>query len=108
LVVYGDGSQARDFLYVGDLVEGIREAIDGDATGVYQLGSGHPTTVNQLLDIMRTVTGRDLEVVYKDFRPGEVRVTWCEIDKAREDFGFDPTTPLEEGLRLTWEWFAAG
>jgi len=107
LVVYGDGSQARDFLYVGDLVEGIRVALDGEATGAYQLGSGGPTTINQLLDVMRTVTGRELDVIYKDFRPGEVRVTWCEIDKAREGFGFDPTTPLEEGLRTTWEWFAS-
>ena len=107
LVVYGDGSQARDFLYVGDLVEGIRVAIDSDAAGAFQLGSGKPTTVNQLLDIMRTVTDRELPVVYKDFRPGEVRETWCEIDKARGAFGFEPVTPLEEGLRATWEWFAA-
>lgn len=107
LVVYGDGSQARDFLYVGDLVEGIRVAIDGDATGAYQLGSGRPTTLNELLDVIRAITGRELEVVYKDFRPGEVRTTWCEIDKARASLGFDPTTPLEEGMRATWEWFAA-
>ncbi|MEP9381164.1 NAD-dependent epimerase/dehydratase family protein [Nocardioides cheoyonin] len=107
LVVYGDGSQARDFLYVGDLVEGIRVAIDSGATGAYQLGSGRPTTVNELIDAMRRVTGRELEVIYKDFRPGEVRLTWCEIDKAREGFGFDPSTPLEDGLRTTWEWFAA-
>ena len=54
---------------------------------------------------MGKVTGRELEVVYKDFRPGEVKLTWCEIDKAREGFGFDPLTPLEVGLRATWEWF---
>jgi UDP-glucose 4-epimerase len=107
LVVYGDGSQARDFLYVGDLVEGIRVAIDGDATGAYQLGSGSPTTVNQLIEMMRAVTGGELDAVYKDVRPGEVHVTWCDIDKARSDFGFEPSTTLEEGLRATWEWFAA-
>ena len=54
---------------------------------------------------MRTVTGKDLDVVYEDFRAGEVRETWCEIDKARSGFGFDPTTPLEDGLRETWDWF---
>jgi UDP-glucose 4-epimerase len=107
LVVYGDGSQARDFLYVRDLVEGIRVAIDSDANGAYQLGSGLPTTLNQLVDLIRTVTGRELSIVHKDFRPGEVHRTWCEIDKARAALGFDPTTPLEEGLRSTWEWFAS-
>ncbi|QZY28155.1 NAD-dependent epimerase/dehydratase family protein [Nocardioides coralli] len=107
LVVYGDGSQARDFLYVGDLVEGIRTAIDSDATGAYQLGSGEPTTVNELLDLMRATTGQELDVVYEDFRSGEVRRTWCEIDKAREGIGFAPVTKLEEGLARTWEWFRA-
>jgi len=105
LVVYGDGSQTRDFLYVGDLVEAISSAIQSDAEGAYQLGSGKPTTVNQLLDAMRIVTGKDLEVVFEDFRAGEVRDTWCDIDKAKSGFGFDPTTPLEDGLLKTWDWF---
>lgn len=105
LVVYGDGTQARDFLYVGDLVEGIRVAVDGDAVGAFQLGSGKPTTVNELLELMGDATGRDLDVQYADFRAGEVVQTWCEIDKAREGFGFNPTTSLDEGIRRTWAWF---
>jgi UDP-glucose 4-epimerase len=107
LVVYGDGSQTRDFLYVGDLVEAIWAAVESPAEGAYQLGSGKPTTVNHLLEVIRTVTGLDLEVVYQDFRAGEVRDTWCEIEKARTSFGFDPATQLEDGLRQTWEWFRA-
>ena len=107
LVVYGDGSQTRDYLYVGDLVEGIWTAVKSPAQGAYQLGSGTGTTLNQLLDHMRTVTGLDLDVVYQDFRAGEVRDTWCQIDKAREGFGFDPSTTLEDGLGRTWEWFSA-
>jgi UDP-glucose 4-epimerase len=107
LVVYGDGSQTRDFLYVADLVEGIRAAVESPARGAYQLGSGTPTTVNRLLDVMRTVTGLELDVAYQDFRAGEVRDTWCRIEKARASFGFDPSTGLEDGLRRTWEWFCA-
>jgi UDP-glucose 4-epimerase len=106
-VVYGDGSQTRDYLYVADLVEAIRVAMASDVCGPYQLGSGHGTTLNQLLEGMRTVTGLPIEVEYADFRAGEVRDTWCRVDKARADFGYDPTTTLEEGLRLTWEWFDA-
>lgn len=108
LIVYGDGSQQRDYLFVGDLTAGIQAAIEKtDATGAYQLGSGGPTALNDLIDVMRKVTGRDVEVIYKDFRDGEVRNTWCQIDKAREGFGFDPRTSLEDGLRQTWEWFEA-
>jgi UDP-glucose 4-epimerase len=106
-VVYGNGSQTRDFLYVGDLVEGIWTAVQSPVQGAYQLGSGTPTTVNQLLELMRAVTGLDLEVAYQEFRAGEVRDTWCNIDKARASFGFEPATGLEDGLRRTWEWFRA-
>jgi UDP-glucose 4-epimerase len=106
LTVYGDGSQTRDFLYVGDLVEGIWTAVESDAGGAFQLGSGTPTTVNQLLDHIRAVTGRELDVTYEGFRAGEIRDTWCEIDKARGAFGFDPTTTLPDGLRSTWQWFS--
>jgi UDP-glucose 4-epimerase len=105
LEVFGDGSQARDYLYIGDLVEAIWAAVDSDAEGAFQLGSGRPTTINELLDAMRRVTGREIEVDYRDFRPGEVRVTWCQVDKARRVLGFNPVTTLDEGLRDTWEWF---
>jgi UDP-glucose 4-epimerase len=105
LVVYGDGTQTRDYLYVGDLVEAIHTALRSDVQGPYQLGSGRPTTLNALIEAMRTVTGLDLEVSYRDFRAGEVRDTWCQVDRARRDFGFEPKTSLHEGLRATWEWF---
>ncbi|MET0523876.1 MAG: NAD-dependent epimerase/dehydratase family protein [Nocardioides sp.] len=105
LIVYGDGSQTRDFLFAGDLVEAIRTAVDSDAEGAFQLGSGVGTTVNQLIDHMRDATGLDLEVVYQDFRDGEIKDTWCDITKAREGFGFAPTTPLADGLKQTWDWF---
>jgi len=106
LVVYGDGTQARDFLYVDDLVEGIRRALDAGATGIYQLGSGRPTTINELLVAIRDVTGYEsLPVRYASFRPGEIHTTWCDISKARWDFGFNPDTSLIEGLKRTWNWF---
>lgn len=106
LVVYGDGSQTRDYLYAGDLVQVIRAAIENpQAHGAIQLGSGIPTTLNELIEQMRIATGRDLDVRYEDFRAGEVRNTWCQIDKAREVLGFDPATPLVDGLRETWQWF---
>ncbi|GAB2984780.1 NAD-dependent epimerase/dehydratase family protein [Nocardioides montaniterrae] len=107
LVVYGDGTQARDYLYAADLVEAIEAAMNSDKSGAFQLGSGKPTTINELIDIIRTVTGEDPEVDYRDFRAGEIRNTWCQVDKAKAELGFDPKTPLEQGMRETWEWFQA-
>lgn len=107
IVVYGDGSQRRDFLFVGDLMAGIEAAINGSAGGVFQLGSGRATSVNALLELLRRILGARFAspVRYEAFRPGEVRDTWCAIDRARSALGFDPGTSLEEGLRTTWDWF---
>lgn len=107
LVIYGDGSQVRDYLYVGDLIDGIVKAIFSDCAGVFQLGAGKPTTLNELLRIIGRVVGekRMPQIVYKEARAGEVHTTWCDVSKARAAFGYDPSTPLEDGVRATWKWY---
>lgn len=107
LVVYGDGTQVRDYLFVGDLIEGIVQAIESDAVGTYQLGSGLPTTVNELIAVITDVVGsrRMPAVRYEAARRGEVHSTWCNIAKARQAFNFDPKIPLKDGIARTWAWF---
>ena len=106
LVVYGDGSQTRDFVFVEDLSEGIRHALDVDRTEVIQLGVGQPTSINELIELMRGVVGEDrISVQYEGFRAGEIVNTYCDISKARRILGYDPRTALENGLRRTWAWF---
>jgi UDP-glucose 4-epimerase len=105
LVVYGDGTQQRDYLYVGDLVRGIKAALEGRFTGVYQLGSGQPTTLNTLVATLKKVSGRDFQVRYEARRSGEVHSTWCNISKAAREFGYNAPTNLESGLQTTWSWY---
>ena len=105
ITVYGDGSQVRDYLFSGDLTHGIRRAIETRASGVYQLGSGRPTTINELLAHIQRVTGVKPSVSYADFRAGEVHTTYCDITKAKRDLGFAPDTPLADGIATTWDWF---
>ena len=107
LVVYGDGSQIRDYVYVGDLVRGIAKAIERDVTGAIQLGSGRPTTLNELIESIKKVVGPSVrvEVRYAPRRDGEVHTTWCDIRRARKTLGYDPSTPLIDGLAATWKWF---
>ena len=109
LVVFGDGEQTRDFLFVGDLVEGIRLAIESEFVGVVQLGSGTPTSLNQLLSEVHTVVGdeRTFAVEYQAYRKGEIRDTWCDISKARRELSFNPQTELGAGLAKTWDWFVS-
>lgn len=107
LTIYGDGTQVRDYLYAGDLVQGIRQALDQPVSGVFQLGTGQPTSLNELVALMEEVVGPEwrVRVNHASFRDGEIHTNWCDITKAREQLGFDPKTPLDDGLRATWQWF---
>lgn len=107
LTVYGDGSQIRDFVFVGDVCDGIVRAIDGGASGVFQLGSGEPLSVSQLIEEIRAVVApTPMQVDYEDFRAGEVLATWCDINKAKRALGYyQSPTDLRSGLEETWAWF---
>jgi UDP-glucose 4-epimerase len=107
LVIYGDGTQQRDYLFVGDLVRGITNAIERRASGTFQLGSGKPTSLLELIRAIDGIAGRKLRVVNEALRAGEVHSTWCDIAKAHGEFGYAAPTELSDGLRATWTWFAA-
>lgn len=108
LVVYGDGSQTRDYIYVDDICEGIVAALAARNAGVFQLGSGSGTDLERLIDEIVAASGRSArpEIRYRPFRAGEVRHNWTDVSRAREGLGWRPATPLAEGLRRTWAWFA--
>lgn len=107
LIVYGDGTQQRDYLFVGDLVRGIGRAIDQNVTGTYQLGSGLPTSLRQIFPVLKKIVGRPLDVRFEPARKGEVHSTWCRVAKAQREFGFSAPTSLEAGIRATWDWYVA-
>jgi UDP-glucose 4-epimerase len=107
LLVYGDGEQTRDFIYVDDICDLLVKSFDTEYSGVYQLGSGTPTSVNELINKIESVVGSENmpEVAFKPKRAGEVEKTYCDISKARAEIGYDPQVSLENGLETTWEWF---
>ena len=103
--MYGDGTQIRDYIFVEDICRGINNALEIGTTGVFQLGTGIPTSINQLIDLMRDVVGSDAKpkVKYHDFRTGEIHTTYCDITKARKGLDFKPSMKLKQGLELTWD-----
>ena len=106
LVVYGDGEQTRDFVFVEDLCAGIISGLLGTATGVFQLGSGRPVTVNQLIEAIKdAVSPAPVAVEYRPSRAGEISNTWCDVSKAKAQLGFEASTSLADGLKQTWLWF---
>jgi len=108
LIVYGNGEQTRDFVFVEDICDGIVRSLQSPHTGVYQLGTGIPLTINQLIQLIGE-TVQDLhgmKVRYVAPRSGEIHHTWCNISRAAQDLGYEPKTPIAEGLEITWRWFS--
>jgi UDP-glucose 4-epimerase len=107
LLIFGDGRQTRDFTFVGDVVRGILAA--GQAPGVsgrvYNLASGRQTSVLEVGQALERLMGRKARYDHQDPRPGDIRDSWADISAAQRDLGFRPGTPLEDGLRLTVDWF---
>jgi len=103
LIVYGDGQQVRDFVYVQDVVQAIMlAALRAPAGTVYNIGSGTATTIRQLAETVSGLAGVPTNIVYRDFRPGEVRRSLADISKARQQLGYDPQYNLERGLAEIW------
>jgi UDP-glucuronate 4-epimerase len=106
--VYGDGSMRRDYTYVGDLVDGIRAALDYDRTPfeIINLGNHRTVSLVELIDALEDVIGvRAVREPAPD-QPGDVPVTYASIDKAAALLGYHPRTDLRDGLRAFAGWLA--
>jgi nucleoside-diphosphate-sugar epimerase len=105
ITVYGDGEQTRDFTFVGDVAEAAaRAAVHGVAGRVYNIGGGSRVSVNQVLRIVEQVVGRPVVVQRDAPQPGDMRDTFADTSLARADLGFEPKTPLAEGLAAEYAW----
>ena len=105
--VYGDGEQTRDFTYIDNVVEAnLRAARAGGAAGeVINIASGTQYSLNDVLRLLRGILRADIEAVYTDPRPGDVRHSLADISKARSLLGYAPKVTFEEGLRRSVDSF---
>ena len=101
LMVYGDGSQTRDFVNVRDVAAAVLGAMEcGDAEGeILNVGFGKPTSVNALAETVSACLGRKLEVLYGEARLGDVKHSYADISKAENLIGYKPGVTLKNGLR---------
>ena len=107
-VIFGDGEQSRDFTYVDNVVQAnLRAAEAQEAVGrVINIGNGQRTTLNELLQELKSLTGKsEVEVDYRPARSGDVRHSLADTQRARELLGFEPRIGLREGLQLTIDWW---
>lgn len=106
LIVFGDGTQTRDFTYVDDTAEGIAMAASADAAigETINLGSGKEITINELADVVGEAVSADINVRREPSRPGDVLRLCADSTKAQKLIGWTPTTTLREGISRLVQW----
>lgn len=102
-VIYGDGTQTRDFIYIDDVVEASIIAAESEkATGqTFNVGTGKATTINELAHKMIQIAGKKLKPVHTKPRMGEIKHSVADITKIQKTLGYKPKTDLSQGLEKT-------
>ena len=106
--IFGDGTQTRDYVYVGDAVSAFLAAADQRRPGTWNIGTGTEVSVLELVRVVAEVTGRTADYTLAPPRPGELQRSALAVDRARLDLGWKATTGLEEGVRTVCDWVRAG
>jgi UDP-glucuronate 4-epimerase len=107
ITVYGNGRSSRDYTYIDDIVQGIKAAMmvyTGNAFEVFNLGNTHPISLRQMVAELERVLGVKARINRQPDQPGDVPITWANIDKAKELLGYQPTTSFEQGMWRFGEW----
>lgn len=105
--VFGDGNQTRDFTFVENAVQANLLACEseGAAGKVFNVGTGHSISLNQVLELLGRISGQHLKANYEPPRDGDIRDSLADISRAREILGYEPTVFFEEGLQRTYDWY---
>lgn len=107
LVLYGDGTQSRDFTYVDDIARGTIAALKPVGYEIINLGNNRPHRLIEAIHLMERYLGKEAKIKYLPFQPTDMKDTWADVEKAKRLLGWEPTVSLEEGLRQTVAWYRA-
>jgi len=107
---YGDGSTSRDYTYVNDIVRGVLLAaahLEKSAFGIFNLGGAETTSLNELIALVEEATGRKALIREVAEQAGDVPRTFADVAKARRLLGYEPRTPIRDGVAKYVEWYRA-
>jgi UDP-glucose 4-epimerase len=105
ITIWGDGSAARDYFYISDLVDAFMAVIESDPPSkIYNIAAGRARSLNDILSVIREVTGLQPEVRYTPGRRLDVPVNCLDIQLAKNELGWQPEISWEEGIARTWAW----
>ena len=105
ITVFGDGSQQRDFTYVDDIARGTIAGLKPVGYEVINLGGDRPIPLSEIIRQIGQLTGRDPIIEYRDAHPADVPATWANVHKAADLLGWKSEVTVEEGLRLSVDWY---
>jgi nucleoside-diphosphate-sugar epimerase len=105
IVVFGDGSQKRDFTFVDDIARGTLAALEPVGFEVFNLGGDRSVPLSTVIDLIAELVGRKARIERQPAHPADVAATWADIGKARRLLGWAPEVPIEEGLGRTVQWY---
>jgi CDP-paratose 2-epimerase len=111
ICLYGDGLQVRDVLFIEDLLEAYQRALesaDAVAGRPYNIGGGpmHTTSLLEFVDLLGELLGTPIDVRFSEWRPGDQRVYVSDVRRAAEDLGWEPRTPLRDGVEQLLSWLS--
>jgi len=104
-VIYGDGEQTRDFLYVADAVEATISVLKAPLGSVYNVGTSKETSINELYRLISQGTKSNLQPERVQSRFGEIRKSCLDYSKIKKELGWEPNYRLKDGLKETIDWF---
>jgi UDP-glucose 4-epimerase len=104
-VIFGDGTQTRDFVYVEDVCDAFHRAADTADGMLLNIGSGVETSILHLYDVLADITGYPTKPELAPAKPGDVYRSVIDPSRAKKELGWEPWTSLEDGLRKTVEWY---
>ncbi len=105
-VIFGDGTQTRDFTYILDLVEGMQKALDHDLDGsAVNLATGEKSSLLDLISSLNRILDTDISPKFKEKRKGDIHESYSDITRARKMLGYSPEYSFEQGLKRTVEFF---
>ena len=105
MTVFGDGKQTRSFCYISDLIEGIIRVMNSNVHEPINLGNPREMTILEFTDIVAELMNTDPAIEYRPLPVDDPKVRHPNIDRAKHELGWEPTVPLEEGLKVTLEYF---
>jgi len=107
ITLYGDGSSRRDYTFIDDIVSGTVAAIERIEAGrfeIYNLGGTSTVSLAELVGKIERIVGKQAIIDRQPDQPGDVPITYANVDRARAALGYEPTTRIDDGLARYWEW----